>query len=132
MSAKARGGGTGKSVEKKLTFDKNLLLVKNFHKMLYHQTTTNQTKKNELKIILSYKYGLMRPSKGIINLDNLRTMFGYLFEEIKFTANAKSSMQVSPCTTANMQKVQCKCLHAQQPCKNLTHLICTAVFSATF
>ena len=132
MSAKARGGGTGKSVEKKLTFDKNLLLAKYFNKMLYHQTTTNQTKINELKIILSYKYGLMRPSKGIINLANLRTMFGYLIEEIKFTANAETSMQVSPCTTANMQKVQCKCLHAQQPCKNLTHLICTAVFSTTF
>ena len=45
----------------------------------------------------------MRPSKGITNLAVLRTMFGYLFEEIEFTANAKSSMQVSPCTTA-MQK----------------------------
>ena len=32
----------------------------------------------------------MRPSKGIINLVNLRTMFGYLFVEIEFTANAKS------------------------------------------
>ena len=41
----------------------------------------------------------MRPSKGIINLANLTTMFGYLFEEIEFTANAKSSMQVSPHTT---------------------------------
>ena len=71
--------------------------------MLYHQTTTNQTKINELKIILCYKCELMRPSKGITNLAVLRTMFGYLFEEIEFTANAKSSMQVSPCTTA-MQK----------------------------
>ena len=68
--------------------------------MLYHQTTTNQIKLNELKIILSYKCELMRPSKGIINLANLKTMFGYLFEEIEFTTNAKSSMQVSPCTTA--------------------------------
>ena len=58
---------------------------------------------NELKIVFSYNYELMRPSKDIINLANLRTMFGYLFEEIEFTANAKSSMQVSPCTTA-MQK----------------------------
>ena len=33
---------------------------------------------------------MMRPSKGIINLANLRTMFGYLFDEIEFTANAKS------------------------------------------
>ena len=40
----------------------------------------------------------MRPSKGFINLANLRFMFGYLFEEIEFTANAKNSMQVSPCT----------------------------------
>ena len=32
----------------------------------------------------------MRPSKSIINLANLRTMFGYSFEEIEFTANAKS------------------------------------------
>ena len=32
----------------------------------------------------------MRPSKGIINLVNLRTMFGYLFVEIEFNANAKS------------------------------------------
>ena len=45
---------------------------------------------------------MMRSTKGIINLGNLRTMFGYLFDEIEF-ANAKSSMQVSPCTTA-MQK----------------------------
>ena len=50
--------------------------------MLYHQTTTNQTKINELKIILCYKYELMRLSKSIINLANLGTMFGYLFEEI--------------------------------------------------
>ena len=58
--------------------------------MLYDQTTTNQTKVNALKIILCYKYELMRQGKGIINLANLRTMFDYLFEEIEFTANAKS------------------------------------------
>ena len=58
--------------------------------MLYHQTTTKQRKINELKIVLCYNYELMRPSKGIINLANLRTMFGYLFDEIQFTANAKS------------------------------------------
>ena len=45
----------------------------------------------------------MRPRKDIINLANLRTMFGYLFKESEFTANAKNSMQVSPCTTV-MQK----------------------------
>ena len=39
--------------------------------MLYHQTTTNQAKINELKIILCHKYELMRQSKGIINLANL-------------------------------------------------------------
>ena len=103
MSAQERGGGTGKFVDKRLTLDKNLFLAKYFHKMLYHQTTTNQTKINELKIILCYKCELMRPSKGITNLAVLRTMFGYLFEEIEFTGNAKSSMQVSPCTAA-MQK----------------------------
>ena len=32
----------------------------------------------------------MRPSKGVINLANIRTLFGYLFEEIEFTGNAKS------------------------------------------
>ena len=42
--------------------------------------------------MLCYKYELLRPIKGIINLANIRTMFGYLFEKIEFTANAKSSM----------------------------------------
>ena len=37
------------------------------------------------------------------NLANLRTMFGYLFEEIEFIANAKNLIQVSPYKTA-MQK----------------------------
>ena len=60
--------------------------------MLYLQTTSNQIKINELKIILCYKCELMRPSKSIISLANLRTMFDYLFEEIEFIANAKSSM----------------------------------------
>ena len=32
----------------------------------------------------------MRPNKSMINLANLKTMFGYLFGEIEFTANAKS------------------------------------------
>ena len=93
MPAKERGRSTGRTFDKKLTLGKNILLA-----------------------ILCYKYQLMRPSKGFINLANLRFMFGYLFEEIEFTANAKNSMQV---------------LHAQQPCKNFTHLIWTAVFSAT-
>ena len=47
--------------------------------MLYHQTTTNQTKKNELKTIPCYKYELMRPSKGIVNLSNLKIMFIWTF-----------------------------------------------------
>ena len=34
----------------------------------------------------------MRPSKGIMKLANLRTIFGYLVEEIEFPANPKSSM----------------------------------------
>ena len=117
LSAKQRGGVTGKFVEKNLTLDKNLLSAKYFHKVLYHQTTKNQGKINELKITLCYKCELMRPTKDIINLANLRTMFGYLFKESEFTANTENSMQVSPCTTV-MQK--------------FTHLRCTAVFSATF
>ena len=78
--------------------------------MLYHQTTTNQTKMNDLEIIPRYKCELMRPSKGIIKLAILITMFGYLFEEIEFAANAKSSMQVSSCTTA-MQKLHTSYMH---------------------
>ena len=70
LSAKEMGGGIGKFVEKSLTLDKNLLLVKYFHKMIYHQTSPNQTKINELKIILCYKCELMIPSKDIINLGN--------------------------------------------------------------
>ena len=76
--------------------------------MLYHQTTTNQIKLNELKIVLCYKCKLMRPSKGIINLANLKTMFGCYLRKLNLQ---------------QMRKVQCKCLHAQQPSKILTHLI---------
>ena len=115
MCAKERGEGTVKFIERKLTLDKNLSSAKYFHKMLYHQTTTNQTNINELKIILCYKCKLMRSSTDIINLANLRTMFGYLFEEIEFTANAKSSMQVSPCTTA-MQKFHTSYMHSSFFC----------------
>ena len=115
LSAKERGGCTGKFVEKKLTLGKNLLSAKYFHKMLYHQTTTNQTKINELKITVCYKCELMRPSKGIINLANLRTMFRYLFKESEFTANAKSSMQVPPCTAA-MEKFHTSYMHSSFLC----------------
>ena len=100
FSAKERGGGTAKFVDKKLTLGKNLSSAKYFHKMLFHQITTNQTKKKELKVTLCYKCELMRPSKDVINLANLRTMFGHLFKGSEFIANAKSSMQVSPRTTA--------------------------------
>ena len=102
MSAKQGGGGQGKSVKKRQ--DRNLLSAKYFRKMLYHQTVTEQTKINELKTIRCYKHELMRPSKGIINFANLKVMFIWLFfEEIELTANAKSLMQVFPCTAA-MQK----------------------------
>ena len=57
----------------------------------------------------------MRPSKGIVNLANLKIMSGRLFEEIEFTANAKSSMQVSPCTTA-MQKFYTFYMHSSFFC----------------
>ena len=66
-------------------------------------------------MLLRYKCELMRPSKGIINLANLRNMFGYLFEGIEFTANAKSLMQVSPCTTA-MEKFQTSYMHSSFFC----------------
>ena len=83
--------------------------------MLYHQTTKIQTKINELKITLCYKYELIKPSKDIINQANLRIMFGYLFKESEFTANARSSMQVSPCTTA-MQKFHTFYMHISILC----------------
>ena len=86
----------GNLLRKRLILDKNLLSTKYFHKMLYHQTSTNQTKIDELKNIQCYRYGLMKPSIGIIKMANLRTIFGYLFEEFELTGNAKSSMQVSP------------------------------------
>ena len=44
LSAKERDWGTGKFLEKRLTLDKNLFSAKYFHKILYHQTATNQTK----------------------------------------------------------------------------------------
>ena len=78
MSAKESGEGTGKFGEKKLTLDKKIFSAKYFYKMLYHQTTTNQTKINRLKIILRYMCELIRPSKGIINLANLRTVWLFI------------------------------------------------------
>ena len=76
MSAKESGRGTGKFVDKKLTVGKNLFLAKYFHKML--ETTTNQTKINELKIILCHKCELMRPSKGVINLANINYIWLFI------------------------------------------------------
>ena len=84
-----------------------------FHKMLYHQTTTNQTKIIELKTIPFYE--LMRPSKSIINL-----------------ANVHLAVYLEKLNLPEMQKVKCKSLHARQPCRTSTHPICTAVFSAIF
>ena len=52
LSAKERVGGARKFVDKKLTLDNNFFSAKYFHKILYHQTTTNQTKINELEITL--------------------------------------------------------------------------------
>ena len=63
---------------------------------------------------------MMRPSKGIINLANLRTMFRYLFKESVFAANAKSSMQVSPCITA-MQKFPTSYMHSSFFCHLLIY-----------
>ena len=84
--------------------------------MLYHQTVTEQTKINELRTIPCYKHELMRPSKSIINLANLKIMFIWLFfEEMEFTANAKSLMQVFPCTTA-MQKFYASYMHISVLC----------------
>ena len=57
----------------------------------------------------------MRPSRDIINLANLRPMFGYLFKGSEFTANAKSSKQVSPCTTA-IQKFHTSYMHSSFFC----------------
>ena len=88
--------------------------------MFYHQTTINETKINELKTIACYKYELMRPSKRIVNLANLKVMFIWLF----FFLKSLNLLQ--------MEKVQCKCLHTLQPCKNFMHALCTAVFCATF
>ena len=50
LSSKERAGGTGKFVERSLNLDKNLLSAKYFHKILYHQTTTNKIQTNELKL----------------------------------------------------------------------------------
>ena len=115
LSAKETGGGTGKVVEKKLTLDKNLLSVKYFHKMLFHQITTNQTKINKLKITLCHKCELMRPSRGMINIANLGTMFCYLLTESEFTTNAKRVMQVSACKTA-MKKFHTSYMHSSFFC----------------
>ena len=41
-----------------------------------------------------YKYELMGPNKGIVNLPYLKIMFDLLFEEIEFIVNAKSSMDI--------------------------------------
>ena len=85
--------------------------------MLYHHTAANQIKINELKIILCYKCELMRPRRGIINLAISELCLAIHLRKLNLL---------------KMQKVQCKCIHAQEPCKKFTHLICTAVFSTSF
>ena len=67
--------------------------------MLYHQTNTNQTKMNELKTVC---------------LCGCSFLCVFFFEEIEFTAAAKSLMRVFRCTTV-MQKFHASCM-------------CTAVF----
>ena len=59
----------------------------------------------------------MGPSKGIANLAHLKVMFIWLFcfEKIEFTTNGKSSMQVSPWTTA-MQKLYASFMHSSVLC----------------
>ena len=53
----------------------------------------------------------MRPSESVVNrLISDFYLFSPLIEEIKFTANAKISMQVSPCTAA-MQKLYTSYMH---------------------
>ena len=129
MPATERGRGTGKLVEKKLTFEKNLLSAIYFPNSQNASSSNyrNQTKINELKIPPCYECELMKPSKRIINLANLRTMFGYLFKESEFTANAESSMQVSPCTTA-MQKFHTSYMHSSFFCHLL---ICPTSINAS-
>ena len=59
----------------------------------------------------------MRPSVSIVNLANLKIIFVVYLKKL--------NLQL-------MQNVQCKYLHARQSCKNFTHHLCAAVFSATF
>ena len=87
--------------------------------MHYHQTATNQTRVNELKIISCYKYELTGSRKGISKLVNLKIMFDWLLEESKFTADTKSSMQVTRCTAA-MQNLNTSYMHSSFFCRLLT------------
>ena len=66
--------------------------------MLYHQITTNRKRINGLITIPCYKYELVRPSKGIVNLANLKIIFGVYLKKLNLLLT---------------QNVQCKYLHAQ-------------------
>ena len=67
-------------------------MAKYFHKIVYHQVIMNPRKIKELKTMPCYKYKLIRPIIGTVNLANLKIMFSWV--QIKFTTNAKKSMQV--------------------------------------
>ena len=71
------GRGQDNSVKKSELRKKNLSSAKHLHKILYHQATTNPKKIKELKTMPCYKYNLMRPSIGTINLANLKIMFSW-------------------------------------------------------
>ena len=64
-----------------------------------------------------YKYELMR---------QVQVSSTWLISELCLT------IYLRKLNLLQMQKVRCRCLHAQQPCKNFTHLICIAIFPATF
>ena len=69
----------------------------------------------------------MRPTKGIVNLANLKVMFIWLgFFCIFFLFLSFVSLNLP-----QMQKVKCKCLHALQPCRNSCILYAQQFFSAT-
>ena len=57
-------------VKVKQRLDRNLLSAKNFHKMPYHQTTTNQAKINELRTITCS----IRKNFGIKNVLQITAM----------------------------------------------------------
>ena len=57
----------------------------------------------------------MRPTKGIINLANLKVLFIW-------------ASFLKKLNLLQMPKIKCKCLHARNPCKDFMHPVFTAVF----